>query len=106
MNKLTKAFEEIIKENVYGYQCKNCLGGGADGQDNCLKCNGTGIVDWNIELGIKYLIQAVKERDQEVLGKVETNPNQERWIEDDGEFPEVTRNNFREKLKQQMEESL
>ena len=72
--------EKLLINRVYGLICKDCAGGGADGQDTCQKCEGCGIHSWKstelkddlIKLyksSIRTLLEAFAE---ELIGKDET----------------------------------
>ena len=59
--------ESILRESVYGYCCKVCGGGGANGQEKCTPCNGTGIVDWNYALAVKQLTALLASHQEEMV---------------------------------------
>ena len=67
--------EVILRENVWGYSCKDCGGGGALGQDKCVKCNGTGIVDWEYDLAIKEIQSLIRAARVEELNKLPVRRN-------------------------------
>jgi len=46
IEKMLEESEELIKKTVWGNICRDCSGGGADGEELCKKCGGCGIVDW------------------------------------------------------------
>lgn len=67
--------EEVLKENVWGYTCKTCDGGGTIGQDkgsaiNCPNCKTLGIIDWETNLAVKK----VKDLFLELIGEDEVRP--------------------------------
>jgi len=63
MNDLKEDIKKIIEEWIIGYCCKECGGGGANGREDCARCKGLGIVDWNAEfVAGKVLERIAKEK--------------------------------------------
>lgn len=58
---LKEKIQHEIETSVYGFCCRECNGGGANGQDKCEPCNGTGILDWNYDIATKQILQQVIE---------------------------------------------
>lgn len=58
---LREKIQHEMEISVYGFYCRRCGGGGANGQDKCELCNGTGIVDWNYDIATKEIIKRVIE---------------------------------------------
>lgn len=69
---LGEKIKHEIETSVYGFCCGECGGGGANGQDKCEPCNGTGIIDWNYDIATKQIIKQVMDWvDKEVIGEDE-----------------------------------
>ena len=67
---IDKEFDLLIRKNLWGYCCKDCKGGGADGDRDCRACSGTGIVNWQIEPLIDQVHQ-IADREYK-RGRIET----------------------------------
>lgn len=59
---IQRQLKEILEKNVWGYVCEDCGGGGRDHENdrNCIKCDGTGVYNWQYDLGVKKIIDLVE----------------------------------------------
>jgi hypothetical protein len=48
----------------------NCAGGGMDGEYTCTKCEGTGIVDWQIEPLLELFLKFVRQKQREATDRL------------------------------------
>lgn len=65
---IQKQLKEILEKNVWGYVCEDCGGGGRDHENDrsCIKCDGTGVYNWQYDLGVKKIIDLVETIKREV----------------------------------------
>jgi len=68
---------EEAKQQVWGYCCKSCGGGGAGEtpESTCPDCKGLGIVNWNFDYLTTTLTQAIEEGRRMERERIETFVN-------------------------------
>ena len=68
---MKQSIEQILEQNVWGIVCDKCGGGGADGQNKCSKCKGTGIYNWHYELAIEKIDNLISQARREVIDDID-----------------------------------
>lgn len=68
MENLDKEIEKILEselKNAIVFVCTVCGGGGMNGDKECTKCSGTGLVDWRLDPLKQSLSSALAKREKE-----------------------------------------
>lgn len=71
---LIKKIENIIEMQSLALICEDCRGGGADGEENCKKCKGTGLHTWRFGYAAKEILKFFESSEaREIINNPESN---------------------------------